>query len=308
MNKSPNPFFSETVTYDLHDVHEYINWIYFFHSWNFQPRFATVAELDGCPACNASWIDSFQETERKKAAEAIKLYTDAAELLQRHDGEFRVRMKYSLYNACSDMDDIIIDNCYRIPFLRQQRPDPGYDYCLCLSDFLPDIHSGKSDLIGVFATTVDKEMENTYPDDIYKRMIMQILAERVSEAATEKCHEHIRKTTWGYAPDENLTIKDLLVEKYDGIRPAVGYPSIPDHTVNFIINDLINFSDIGLEVTENGAMKPSASVSGFIFGNRNARYFSIGRISSEQLDDYAARRGTSAENISRFLSKNINGL
>lgn len=308
MNRMPEPVFSETVTYDLHDVHEYINWIYFFHSWNFQPRFASVAELDGCPACNAAWLDNFEGTERNKAEEAMKLYTDAIGLLRKHDGEFKVKVKYSLYKACSDMDDIVVGGSLRIPFLRQQKPDPGKDYCLCLSDFLPDIKSGKSDIIGVFATTVDREMEDAYPDDMYKRMIMQILAERASEAATEKCHEYTRKKTWGYAPDENLTIKDLLVEKYDGIRPAVGYPSIPDHTINFVINDLIDFSDIGLEVTENGAMKPSASVSGFMFGNRNSRYFSIGKITAEQLDDYAARRGTTAGEISRFLSNNIDNI
>lgn len=305
MNNMPKPVFTETVTYDLHDVHEYINWIYFFHSWNFQPRFASVAELDGCPACNAAWIESFDESERNKAAEAIKLYNDALAMLRMHDGEFKVRVRYSLYNACSDMDDVIIDNSFRIPFLRQQKPEPGKDYCLCLADFLPDTGSGKHDILGVFATTVDKDMENTYPDDMYKSMIMKILAERAAEAATEKCHEYIRKKTWGYAPNENLSIKELLVEEYDGIRPAVGYPSIPDHTINFIIDKLINFSEIGLEVTENGAMRPSASVSGFMFGNPHSRYFSIGHITEEQLADYAGRRGLEVSEISRFLSKNI---
>lgn len=307
MNKKPTPVFSETVTYDLHDISEYINWIYFFHSWNFQPKFASVAELDGCPACNAAWVDSFSEEERNKASEAMKLYKDALSLMRKHDGDFKIKVKYNLYRACSDMDDIVIEK-YRIPFLRQQKPEPGKDYCLCLADFLPDIESGKTDMFGVFATTVDKEMENAYHDDLYNRMIMQVLAERAAEAATEKCHEYIRKKTWGYAPSENLSIKEMLVEKYDGIRPAVGYPSIPDNTINFIIDDLLDFSEIGLEVTENGAMKPLASVSGFMFSNPHSRYFSIGKITAEQLDDYAKRRGKSPDELSKFLSKNIEKL
>lgn len=307
MNNRPTPVFSETVTYDLHDISDYINWIYFFHSWNFQPKFASVAKLDGCPACNAAWLDNFESDDRNKASEAIKLYKDTLSLLGKHDGDFKVRVKYSLYNACSDMDDIVLDN-YRIPFLRQQKPDPGNSYCLCLADFLPDVNSGKKDFLGVFATTVDKEMENTYPDDLYNRMIMQVLAERAAEAATEKCHERIRKHTWRYAPDENLTISQLLVEDYDGIRPAVGYPSIPDNTMNFVIDDLIDFSDIGLKITENGAMNPLASVSGFMFSNKNARYFSVGKITKEQFYDYAYRRGKAPDELFKFLSKNIEKL
>lgn len=309
MNNIPQPYKTETVTYDFHEVEEYINWIYFFHSWNFPPRFSTIAQTDNCPACRNSWIGQFDNDDCEKAKEAVKLYNDALKTLRENNGKYKLKLRYSLFHANSDNDDVVIDDCYRIPFLRQQKPDRESKYCLCLADYIrPYNDAGIKDTIGVFACTIDESIQEAYPEDEYLRMMIHILAERLVEAAIEKSHEYIRKQGWGYCKDENMTIRQLLNEEYDGIRPAVGYPSIPDHTINFIIRDLLKVGEIGLTITENGAMYPPASVSGFIFSNPNAKYFSIGRISEEQLMDYSKRRGIDHNVLKKFLSKNLIGL
>ena len=133
----------------------------------------------------------------------------------------------------------------------------------------------------------------------------QLLADRLAEAAAERMHEQVRKEFWGYAADENLSIPDMLVEKFQGIRPAVGYPSLPDTSLNFIIDDLIDMKQIGIRLTESGAMKPHASVSGLMFAHPEARYFSIGKIGEDQLLDYASRRGLPLELCRRFLASNL---
>ena len=130
-------------------------------------------------------------------------------------------------------------------------------------------------------------------------MLVQTLADRLAEATAEKLHEDIRKTTWGYAPNENLSVKDLHNEKYQGIRPAVGYPSLPDQSVNFVLNDLLDMKQIGISLTENGMMKPHASVSGLMFAHPASCYFSIGKIGEDQLTDYANRRGMNIEEMKK---------
>lgn len=303
MNK-PQPFKEEIKEYDFHDVAEYINWIYFFHSWNFQPKFSTISQIHNCNSCRNLWLEKFNDKERIKAMAAINLYDDALQLIKKHNQEFKIKIIYQLYEANSDMDDIIIGD-YRIPFLRQQKPESGTNYCLCLADFIRPIELNKADTLGVFAATIDKSIEKAYSNDQYNNLLMQTIAERMVEAATEKCHEYIRKTSWGYSPNENLTVNDLLLEKFDGIRPAIGYPSIPDHTINFILDELISFKRIGIKITENGAMSPISSISGFMFAHPKAKYFSIGKITEEQLEDYSKRRGLPKETIAKFLSKNI---
>jgi cobalamin-dependent methionine synthase I len=135
--------------------------------------------------------------------------------------------------------------------------------------------------------------------------MMQLLADRLAEAAAERLHKEVRRTYWGYAPAEQLTIDDLHRETFQGIRPAVGYPSLPDTSLNFLINDILDMQQIGVSLTESGAMRPHASVSGLMISHPQARYFSIGRIGNDQLCDYAARRGMSVENIRKFLSANL---
>ena len=118
----------------------------------------------------------------------------------------------------------------------------------------------------------------------------------------ERMHEEVRKRYWGYAPDENLTIKEMLAEKFQGIRPAVGYPSLPDTSMNFVLDGILRFGDIGIRLTESGAMKPHASVSGMMISHPRARYFSLGRIGNDQVEDYARRRGVPVELMRRFLA------
>ena len=148
-------------------------------------------------------------------------------------------------------------------------------------------------------------MERLYAEDDYKRMLVQTLSDRLAEATAEKLHEDVRKKLWGYATDENLSIKDLHNEKYQGIRPAVGYPSLPDQSVNFLLDELLDMKQIGISLTENGMMKPHASVCGLMFAHPASRYFSIGKIGEDQLADYAARRGMSIEETKKFLAANL---
>ena len=121
----------------------------------------------------------------------------------------------------------------------------------------------------------------------------------------EKLHLYVRKEAWGYAPDERLSMADLLLEKFQGIRPAVGYPSLPDQSVNFIIDELIHLGNIGITLTENGAMHPHASVSGLMLAHPQARYFSVGKIGEDQLIDYSQRRGLPVESMRKFLAANL---
>lgn len=148
-------------------------------------------------------------------------------------------------------------------------------------------------------------METDFDNDNYLKMMHQLLADRLAEAAAEKLHEDTRKTYWGYAPDERLTMDELHAEKFQGIRPAVGYPSLPDTSLNFIIADALGAKDIGIRLTESGAMKPHASVSGLMIAHPQARYFSLGKIGDDQLHDYARRRGVPVEMMRRFLSASL---
>ena len=118
-------------------------------------------------------------------------------------------------------------------------------------------------------------------------------------------HEYVRKVAWGYAKEENLSIPELLKEDFQGIRPAVGYPSLPDQSVNFLLDKLLHMGQIGISLTENGAMYPHATVCGLMFAHPAARYFAVGKIGKDQLEDYAKRRGMAVEKVSRFLAANL---
>jgi len=148
-------------------------------------------------------------------------------------------------------------------------------------------------------------LETDYDADPYQKMMMQLLADRLAEAAAERMHEEVRKHYWGYAPEENLTIAEMQQERFQGIRPAVGYPSLPDTSLNFVIDSLLDLSQIGIRLTQSGAMKPHASVSGLMIAHPRARYFSLGKIGEDQLLDYARRRGLPVEYLRRFLAANL---
>lgn len=290
--------------YDIHELAEYINWIYFFHAWGFQPKYSSIADIHGCDGCRAMWLVSFKEEERPKASEAMQLHKEAMRMLNSLDGRFKVYAMYRLMDANSDGDNIIMER-KTFPLLRQQTRVNDSDPFLCLSDFVRPADSGIKDTVGCFATTIDPEMEKEFEDDDYKHMLCKTLAERLAEAAAEKIHETIRKSVWGYAPDENLSVKELLNEKYCGIRPAVGYPSLPDISVNFLLDELLDMKRIGITLTENGMMHPHASVSGLMFAHPKSRYFSIGKIDEAQLADYAGRRGKTVDEMRKYLRANV---
>ena len=293
-----------TITYEIHDLTDYVNWIYFFFAWGFQPRFATIADIHGCDACRAGWLASFPEEERGKAAEAMQLHKEAMRMLNYLDGKYKVYGIYRLMNANSDGDNLILEGT-RFPLLRQQTRVRPEDPFLCLSDFVRPLSSGITDTVGGFATTVDAAMEDLFSDDDYKHMLVKILSERLAEAAAEKMHQTLRTKIWGYAPDEKLSMKELLREEYQGIRPAVGYPSLPDISVSHLLNELIEMDRIGIRLTENGMMQPLASVCGLMFAHPASRYFSVGKISEEQVNDYALRRGKTPEEVKKYLISNL---
>lgn len=293
-----------TITYEIHDLTDYVNWIYFFFAWGFQPRFATIADIHGCDACRAGWLASFPEEERGKAAEAMQLHKEAMRMLNYLDGKYKVYGIYQLMNANSDGDNLILEGT-RFPLLRQQTRVRPEDPFLCLSDFVRPLSSGITDTVGGFATTVDGAMEELFTDDDYKHMLVKILSERLAEAAAEKMHQTLRTKIWGYAPDEKLSMKELLREEYQGIRPAVGYPSLPDISVSHLLNGLIEMDRIGIRLTENGMMQPLASVCGLMFAHPASRYFSVGKISEEQVNDYALRRGKTPEEVKKYLISNL---
>lgn len=290
--------------YDIHELADYINWIYFFHAWGFQPKYSSIADIHGCDGCRAMWLVSFKEDERPKASEAMQLHKEAQRMLNDLDGRFKVYAMYRLMDANSDGDNLIMEG-KTFPLLRQQSRVKDSDPYLCLSDFVRPAASGVTDTVGCFATTIDPKMEKEFEGDDYKLMLCKTLAERLAEAAAEKIHETIRKSVWGYAPDENLSIKELLDEKYCGIRPAVGYPSLPDISVNFLLDELLDMKRIGITLTENGMMHPHASVSGLMFAHPQSRYFSVGKIDEAQLADYAGRRGKTADEMRKYLRANL---
>ena len=272
----------KVLTYAIHDVTPYINWIYFFHAWGFQPK----------------------EDDRAKAAEAMQLLKEANWMLNQLDETYHVHTIFRLCKANADGDNLLLDGT-RFPLLRQQIPHPDGSPFLCLSDFVRPLASGTPDTVGIFAASCDGEVELLYEEDPYKRMLVQTLADRLAEAATEKMHEYVRKVAWGYAKDENLSIPELLKEKFQGIRPAVGYPSLPDQSVNFLLNELLHMEQIGITLTENGAMRPHATVCGLMLAHPAARYFAVVKIGNDQLEDYARRRRMPINEVRKFLAANL---
>ncbi|MBR3530769.1 MAG: 5-methyltetrahydrofolate--homocysteine methyltransferase [Bacteroidaceae bacterium] len=291
--------------YRISDIIDYINWLYFFHAWGLPMKFASIAKVHACDACRASWVASFPLEEQVKAKEAARLYVDAQRQLSRLTPYTTIHAKVELFDANAQGDDIVIlfnkddkEEQFLLPMLRQQQPDAD-GFCLCLADFLRPIEQGKADRFGVFATSVSS-MPATGDD--YASLLTQTLCDRLAEAAAERLHQQVRTELWGYAPEEQLTMEELHQEKFQGIRPAVGYPSLPDISINFLIDRLISFESIGVTLTEHGMMRPHASVSGLMFAHPQAHYFSIGEISEEQLQDYAQRRNLPADELRKYLS------
>lgn len=289
--------------YRIHEVSAYINWIYFYHAWGFSPRYAGISEIHGCDACRAMWLVRFPEQERGKAAEAMQLFKEANRMLNKMDETIQAHAIFRLMEANSERNDIWLEGT-RLPLLRQQTTEEGMPY-LCLSDFVRPSSSGIPDKVGVFATSVDHGFTSLHSDDAYQRLLAQTLSDRLAEATAEKLHEEVRKTIWGYAPHENLNIKELHQESFQGIRPAVGYPSLPDLSINFILDKLLDMKSIGIQLTENGMMRPHASVSGLMLAHPAGHYFSVGKIDQTQLENYANRRGIPIDQLKKYLASNL---
>ena len=291
--------------YYINDVRPYINWGYFFHAWGFAPQYASIADIHGCDACKAMWLTGFPEPERGKASEAMQLFKEANRMMDILNQTGKTHALFRLMKANSADNDIWLEET-RLPLLRQQTTkENSEEPYLCLSDFVRPKDSGTSDQVGIFATTVDLPTLLVEEDDKYQQLLKQTLADRLAEATAEKAHEEVRKEIWGYAPDEDLTIKQLHQEKYQGMRPAVGYPSLPDLSINFLLDELLDMKQIGITLTENGMMRPHASVSGLMLAHPACRHFSVGKIDEAQLKNYALRRGMPLETMRKFLVANI---
>ena len=258
------------LTYDISTLVPYINWAYFYFAW-----------------------------QLKDEANKQRMRSEAESFLASIQGKYYAHALFKIVDAHAEGDDIIIEeNGKRLPFLRQQEANSEF---LCLADFI----SGEADKVGLFATSVDAGMETDFDDDPYEKMMAQLLADRLAEAAAERMHEEVRKHYWGYAKDENLSIHDMQLEKFVGIRPAVGYPSLPDTSMNFLLDDLLGMQQIGITLTESGAMRPHASVSGLMMDHAEAHYFNLGRIGVDQLEDYAKRRQMPVNEMKKFLIANL---
>lgn len=266
------------ITYRIADLEPYINWLYFYHAWG----------LSGKP----------KETK-------LNLRHEAEQMLHSWQANYHTHALFGLFEAVSDDDDIIIDGKMRFPMLRQQHPAAPGEPNLCLADFIRPKDSGQADLIGVFCTTVDAAITEAYRHDEYLQMMAQTLCDRLAEATAEKLHEEVRRKYWGYAPDERLSIEEQHREEYQGIRPAIGYPSLPDTSANFLVDQLLDMRRVNVRLTETGMMTPHASVSGLMFAHPQARYFELGKIGDDQLRDYAHRRGVPVELMRKFLQSSL---
>jgi 5-methyltetrahydrofolate--homocysteine methyltransferase len=294
----------------VEEIVPFIDWKFFFHSWNLSARYYTVQRVD-CPGCEAVWLSSFPESEREKAEEGLKLYRDANAMLRRLILEKAgyIKAVFGIFKAYSDNESIYV-NGIRIPFLRQQKKKEEGAY-LSLCDYIMPRNLAKDDYIGAFAVTAGAGADELLSEyerqgDEYNVLLLKSVLDRLAEAATEYLHAEIRKKYWKFVPDENISIEDMFSLKYRGIRPAVGYPSIPDQSINFLLNnDLLHSEEIGIQLTENGVMLPNASVSGFIFAHPEAKYFNVGQISEEQAKAYISRRGGDPDTIRKFLAANL---
>jgi len=284
---------------DLNDLKDYIDWTFFFFSWKLSGKYPAIFK------------------DPVKGVEAKKLFDDAQVYLKEIiDRKLLVaRAVFGLFPAVSEGDDVKVfsaqngsDEIAVFRFLRNQEPKEKNVPNLSLSDYIAPESEGLTDHIGTFVVTatLDDEAMKEFAEDDYASIMIRILSDRLAEAAAEWLHEKIRKDYWGYAAQEHLDMEDLLKAKYRGIRPAPGYPACPDHTEKQIIFDILGAEKIiGARLTENYAMVPPASVSGYIFSHPESSYFNIGKINPDQLEDYAKRKNMTIEEAARWLAPNL---
>jgi 5-methyltetrahydrofolate--homocysteine methyltransferase len=284
---------------DLNVLKNYIDWTYFFFAWKLSGKYPAI------------FSDPVKGVEAKKLFDDAQLYLKKAIDLKL----LTARAVFGLYPAVSEGDDVKvyadkskkkIKTVFR--FLRNQEPKEKNVPNLSLSDYIAPQGEGLTDWIGAFVVTadIDKAEFDKFKDDDYATIMIRILSDRIAEAAAEWLHEKIRREYWGYASQEDLSVDDMLKLKYKGIRPAPGYPACPDHTEKQVIFDLLGAEKtIGARLTENFAMIPPASVSGYIFSHPGATYFNLGKIASDQLKDYAKRKNFTIDEATRWLSPNL---
>jgi 5-methyltetrahydrofolate--homocysteine methyltransferase len=289
--------------FPIQEIRDYISWIFFFITWQLKGKWPDILE------------------DPKQGEEARKLYEDAQNMLDMiaRQNWLTANAVIGFYPANSVGDDIEVYSddsrshiLERFVNLRNQvKRDDGQPN-LCLSDFIAPKDSGIKDYIGAFAATAGIGIEERIykfeqNHDDYNSIMIKALADRLAEAFTELIHEKVRRKYWGYAPKETLTLEELILEKYQGIRPAFGYPACPDHSEKETLFRLLDAGKLtGISLTENFSMYPAASVSGLIFAHPESRYFFVGKISADQAEDYARRKGTDLQTVEKWLASNLN--
>jgi 5-methyltetrahydrofolate--homocysteine methyltransferase len=289
--------------YSLEELAEYIDWTYFFYAWEMKGRYPDVLE------------------DPKYGIEARKLYDDGRGMLRRiiEAGRLRASAVFGIFPARSLPDDRIeiLDPEDRdrrravISSLRQQKKMSSVEYTLSLSDFIAPAESGVQDYAGFFAVSAGLGMEELLrpeagAEDDYEAIMIKVLADRLAEAFAERLHERVRREFWAYDTQEDLTKEQLFKVAYKGIRPAPGYPPCPDHSEKQELFSLLSVSErAGISLTENFMMLPAASVCGYYFAHPESRYFSVGKISKDQVEDYARRKGIGMPEAERRLAENL---
>lgn len=291
-----------TYPLSVKDVRGYINWRPFFAVWKLDASFASIADVRGCDCMRAVWLANHEQKDINSAAQAMQLYKEANRLLDELENKAAdsIKARVGVLPAYRDEEAVVIGG-ERIEMLRQQAKTDS-DVSMSLCDFV----TPANDYLGVFAVTVgsrinDMISESKKSGDDYRAMLLQTVADRLAEAATEFIHKKTRKEIWGYSVDEEENPTNLLRQYYQGIRPAVGYPSLPDQSVIFQLDKILDLKSIGISLTENGAMSPAASTCGLMFAHPESRYFVIGEIGDDQRVDYARRRGMTSEDLAKFL-------
>ena len=296
---------TKVITYELEELVPYIDWNPFFQTWNIHGKYP-----------NRHYPKVFNDPDVGKQAK--ELFDEAQALMQEiiKDKLFQARGIVGFYPANTSVDDIelysdegrttVVGTMYG---LRQQnhRPDSGDHRFTCLSDFVAPKGSGIADYIGMFAVSAGfgvEELAKKFEakNDDYNSIMAKALADRFAEAAAEKLHHDVRTKLWGYSPEESLSETDLLKVKYQGIRPAAGYPSQPDHTEKSTMWQVMDiFAQTQIELTDSLMMFPAASVSGLYFANPKSHYFGVGKITKEQVEDYARRKNMDIATVERWL-------
>lgn len=286
--------------YDLEELIERIDWTPFFMSWQLAGKYPKILD------------------DKVVGEAARNLFEDAKVMLSKLVDEKRVQARgvIGLWPANSVDDDVIevyadesrSEVVERLYHIRQQTTKGRDGICYSLADFIAPKESGKADWIGGFAVTtghgVDK-LSKAYEaaGDDYNAIMVQALTDRLAEAFAERMHERVRKEFWGYVPEETLDNDALIAEKYQGIRPAPGYPACPDHTEKATLFRLLDATqNTGLALTENFAMWPAAAVSGWYFAHPQSKYFSTGKITRDQVEAIAARKQMPLEEMERWLA------